>query len=128
MLLLAAAAVVAAATAGPAGSRPNIVFILSDGARRARPPACLACRRSSAAQLLLILPTPDGCRRPCSDLGYGDYAASDEVEPGLKPNSTRIPTPNIQRMAKNGMKFQRGYSGQVRAQQHAACLWGAARD
>ena len=52
------------------GSRPNIIFILSD------------------------------------DLGYGDYSISDQVD----PNSTRIPTPNIARMAKNGMKFSRGQS------------------
>ena len=77
----------------------------------------------------MILKTPDRCRRSCSDLGYGDYAASAEVEPGLKPNSTRIPTPNIQRMAKNGMKFQRGYSGQVQTQQHttSVCVCACAR-
>ena len=70
-----------ASSSDVSGSRPNIIFILSD------------------------------------DLGYGDYSISDQVD----PNSTRIPTPNIARMAKNGMKFSRGKSlvARVHAQEWA---------
>jgi hypothetical protein len=32
----------------------------------------------------------------------------------VNASSTRIPTPNVAKMAANGMKFARGYSGQVR--------------
>ena len=38
------------------------------------------------------------------DLGYGDIEIANEMLPG----ATRIPTPNIERMARNGMKFHRG--------------------
>jgi hypothetical protein len=66
-LLLAAAAVAAAATAGPAaGSKPNIVFILSDGAR-------------PAPQLGLHLPA-FGCLVPCRGLLAGMPAAR---QPGV---------------------------------------------
>jgi arylsulfatase A-like enzyme len=88
-LIAALASAATAADAGLAGSRPNIVFILSD------------------------------------DLGYGDYSASwDGVQPGMKLNATRIPTPNVERMAKNGMKFQRGYSGQVCAPSRTMLMLG----
>ena len=54
------------------------------------------------------------------DLGYGDYSISDQVS----ANSTRIPTPNVARLAKNGMKFSRGYSGQVCAPSRAMLMQG----
>lgn len=54
------------------------------------------------------------------DLGYGDYSISDAVY----KNSTRIPTPNVARMAANGMKFTRGYSGQVCAPSRTMLMTG----
>jgi uncharacterized sulfatase len=83
LLILFAAGFHAAATTS-AGTRPNIIFILSD------------------------------------DLGYGDYSISDQVT----ANSTRIPTPNVARLAKNGMKFSRGYSGQVCAPSRTMLMTG----
>jgi hypothetical protein len=44
----------------------------------------------------------------CADLGYADNEVSEQVF----SNATRIPTPNMERMANGGMKFPRGYSGQ----------------
>eukprot|EP01052_Picozoa_sp_SAG31_P013911 SAG31_NODE_849_length_11529_cov_3.342257_8_plen_179_part_00 len=54
------------------------------------------------------------------DLGYGDYATAIE----MKPDATRIPTPNVARMAKNGLKFSRGYSGQVCAPSRTMLMLG----
>lgn len=43
-----------------------------------------------------------------TDLGFGDVTVS------LGVNRTHtIPTPNVQRMADNGLRFLRGYTGQV---------------
>lgn len=53
------------------------------------------------------------------DLGYGDYS----ISPGVD-RSNRIPTPNIQRMADNGMKFMRGYSGPVCAPSRCTLMTG----
>ena len=52
--------------------------------------------------------------------GYGDYSISEQVS----ANATRIPTPNVARMAKNGMKFSRGYSGQVCAPSRTMLMLG----
>jgi hypothetical protein len=42
-------------------------------------------------------------------VGYGDYSLATEVN----QSSFRIPTPNIERLAENGVRFSRGYSMQV---------------
>eukprot|EP00729_Bicosta_minor_P005062 gene5062-26935_t len=54
------------------------------------------------------------------DLGYGDYSLATE----MLPNATRIPTPNVERMAKTGIKFHRGYSGQVCAPSRCTLMTG----
>jgi hypothetical protein len=53
------------------------------------------------------------------DLGFGDYSISDGVN-----RTAFIPTPNIQRMGDQGMKFVRGYSGQVCAPSRCALMTG----
>lgn len=54
------------------------------------------------------------------DLGYGDVQISKQVN----GSSFRIPTPNIDRLAQNGMKFSRGYSGQVCAPSRCMLMTG----
>eukprot|EP01059_Diplonema_ambulator_P029375 TRINITY_DN4877_c0_g1_i1.p1 TRINITY_DN4877_c0_g1~~TRINITY_DN4877_c0_g1_i1.p1 ORF type:complete len:494 (+),score=155.67 TRINITY_DN4877_c0_g1_i1:37-1518(+) len=54
------------------------------------------------------------------DLGFGDYSISNPV------NRTKatIPTPNIQSIADNGMKFTRSYSGPVCAPSRCTLMTG----
>eukprot|EP00055_Hartaetosiga_balthica_P006306 m.19592 g.19592 ORF g.19592 m.19592 type:complete len:624 (+) comp5137_c0_seq1:144-2015(+) len=53
------------------------------------------------------------------DLGYGDVSISPLVN-----RTNMIPTKNIQRLADNGMKFLRGYSGQVCAPSRCSLMTG----
>ncbi|XP_065193591.1 arylsulfatase F-like [Sycon ciliatum] len=53
------------------------------------------------------------------DLGYGDVSISAMVN-----RTNEIPTPNIQRLADEGMRFLRGYSGQVCAPSRCTLMTG----
>ena len=57
--------------------------------------------------------------------GFGDYLQwHDAPEPPWPGRQARIPTPNIQRMADNGMIFRRSYSGQVCAPSRCMLMLG----
>jgi len=53
------------------------------------------------------------------DLGFGDYSISDGVN-----RTHAIPTPHIQSLADNGMKFERAYSGPVCAPSRCTLITG----
>ena len=53
------------------------------------------------------------------DLGYGDVSISPDVN-----RTNMIPTPNIQRLADNGLRFLRGYSAQVCAPSRCVLMTG----
>ena len=53
------------------------------------------------------------------DLGYGDVSISPMVN-----RTNEIPTPNVQRLADEGMRFLRGYSGQVCAPSRCTLMTG----
>ena len=105
--LVAMAAVGARAAVPP---RPNIAFILSDDLGvRACTPHCGICWGGGGSS-----PGPAACWQ------YGDYSIAMEVN----ESSYRIPTPNVARMAKAGLKFARGYSGQVCAPSRTMLMTG----
>ena len=54
------------------------------------------------------------------DLGFGDYSISNPVNRTI----AAIPTPNIQRIADNGIKFERSYSGPVCAPSRCSLMTG----
>jgi hypothetical protein len=112
------AAVGALATAAP----PSIIFILSDDCELSYPRIPVRSRHCShehqhhgklstnthaAFRGTHIQPS---CPCICAlAVGYGDYSLATEVN----QSSFRIPTPNIERLAENGVRFSRGYSMQV---------------
>lgn len=82
-------------------------------------------RRTPVLVLLWLAAHVSG-RRPnlvfilSDDLGYGD----DSISPAVTTGSFRIPTPNIGRIASNGIKFVRGYSAQVCAPSRCTLMTG----
>eukprot|EP01060_Flectonema_neradi_P004072 TRINITY_DN1268_c7_g1_i1.p1 TRINITY_DN1268_c7_g1~~TRINITY_DN1268_c7_g1_i1.p1 ORF type:complete len:494 (+),score=95.19 TRINITY_DN1268_c7_g1_i1:57-1538(+) len=54
------------------------------------------------------------------DLGFGDYSISNPVNRTI----AAIPTPNIQKLADNGIKFERSYSGPVCAPSRCTLMTG----
>ena len=55
---------------------------------------------------------------------YADNSVSADVLPANAAPSRRIPTPNMERMAAGGLKFVRGYSGQVCAPSRTTLMLG----
>ena len=55
---------------------------------------------------------------------YADDEVSSEVLPANAGLERRIPTPNMERMAAGGLKFVRGYSGQVCAPSRTTLMLG----
>ena len=56
------------------------------------------------------------------DLGFGDYEISTPVRP--QGGQGRIRTPNIVRLAKNGMRFLQSYSGPICAPSRTVLMTG----
>lgn len=75
----------------------------------------------AAVGAALAVPSPPNIVFILSDdLGYGDIS----ISPGVNRTGGEIPTPNIERMAANGMKFLRGYSGPVCAPSRCTLMTG----
>jgi arylsulfatase A-like enzyme len=109
------AAVGALATAAP----PSIIFILSDDCELSYPRILVRSRHCSYEhqhhgklfnkRTAFRALTLTHCTPRALAVGYGDYSLATEVN----QSSFRIPTPNIERLAENGVRFSRGYSMQV---------------
>ena len=56
------------------------------------------------------------------DLGFGDYEISEPVRP--QGGQGRIRTPNIVRLANNGMRFLQSYSGPICAPSRTVLMTG----
>ena len=78
---------------------PLLLLVWSSQSVRAKPP-----------NIIFIL---------SDDLGYGDVSISPMVN-----RTNEIPTPNVQRLADEGMRFLRGYSGQVCAPSRCTLMTG----
>ena len=55
------------------------------------------------------------------DLGYGDISVG---QGNVNESAFRLPTPNIERLAASGVRFKRGYSGQVCAPSRCTLMTG----
>eukprot|EP01064_Diplonema_japonicum_P026908 TRINITY_DN3851_c0_g2_i4.p1 TRINITY_DN3851_c0_g2~~TRINITY_DN3851_c0_g2_i4.p1 ORF type:complete len:499 (+),score=122.40 TRINITY_DN3851_c0_g2_i4:52-1548(+) len=73
--------------------------------------ACCAAVEGKPPNIIFIL---------SDDLGFGDYSISNPVN----RTTATIPTPNIQSLADNGIKFNRSYSGPVCAPSRCTLMTG----
>ena len=74
--------------------------------------------------LMLLSPQPRAIIFILSDdLGFGDVSIASPVQ-RTPPLHRPIPTPNVQRLADNGLTFTRAYSGQVCAPSRCSLMLG----